>query len=108
MIARTGGEPAADLTRLRQGIDDVDARLIALLGERFGLTREVGRLKAAHGLASRDPSREASQHARWSTLAAEADVDPALVRDVFDLVLARSVAEHEAAKTASGDDAARP
>jgi len=86
-----------DLGRLRGKIDDVDAGLIALLGERFKLTRSVGQLKAVDGSPVLDVSREQAQDARYAALAKAADVDGDLVRRVFDDVRAAVRAEHQAA-----------
>ena len=83
----------ADLDDLRAQIDDVDARLIALLGQRFELTRRVGWLKADGGLASLDPRRERAQDERFADLAKSAGIDADLVRQVFDDV--RTVVRHE-------------
>jgi len=88
---------SGDLGRLRGKIDDIDAGIIALLGERFKLTRRVGQLKASGGLASLDATREQAQDARYTELAADANVDADLVRQVFDDVRATVRHEHEAA-----------
>ena len=49
----------ADLRRLRQRINALDRRIVALLNERAELGREVGRAKAAIGRrAIRDGDRE--------------------------------------------------
>ena len=40
-------QPEAQLTSLRQSIDNIDAALVHLLAERFKFTQQVGRLKAA-------------------------------------------------------------
>jgi chorismate mutase len=57
--------PAADdadalrtLQRLRGSIDNIDAALMYLLAERFRATKQVGRLKAEHGMPASDPARE--------------------------------------------------
>jgi len=78
-------------------IDDVDAGIIALLGERFKLTRRIGLLKADDGSPVLDVSREQAQDERYAALAAAADVDGDLVRRVFDDVRAAVRREHEKA-----------
>jgi len=85
------------LDALRARIDEVDAGLIALLGERFKLTRRVGSLKASGGLASLDATREQAQDERFAKLAKAADVDGDLVCQVFDYIRAAVRHEHEAA-----------
>ena len=49
--------PEAELTSLRQSIDNIDAALVHLLAERFKFTQQVGKLKAATGMPASDPDR---------------------------------------------------
>ena len=51
--------PVGKLRDLRDSIDNIDAAIVHMLAERFRCTRAVGKLKARHGLPSRDPGREA-------------------------------------------------
>jgi chorismate mutase len=46
------------LADLRASIDNIDAALINMLAERFRRTKEVGVLKAQHGMPPADPARE--------------------------------------------------
>jgi len=87
----------ADATRLlalRSEVDDIDAQVIALLGRRFGVTRDIGGLKARAGLSAVDSDREARQVARYRMLASEADLDPDLVVALFRRVIDEVVKEH--------------
>ena len=86
-----------DLGRLRGKIDDIDAGLITLLGERFKVTRRIGLLKAVDGSPVLDVSREQTQDERYAALAKTADVDGDLVQRVFDDVRAAVRREHEKA-----------
>lgn len=83
-----------DLADLRQRIDDVDERFVALLAERFSITREVGRIKAERGLPAQDATREAQIDAKVRRLASEYELDEGLVSDVLRAVIDRVVAEH--------------
>jgi len=47
------------LDRLRVKVTTLDRKIVALLNERAGLSREIGRIKAEGGLAVYDPAREA-------------------------------------------------
>jgi len=85
-----------ELRDLRDEIDDVDAELVALLGRRFYLTRQIGELKADLGLPSLDAAREAEQDARLVELAIDAGIDRALVLQVFAEVRAQARREHDA------------
>lgn len=94
------GEPqtGAQLQGLRDQVDDVDAQMVALLGRRFGLTRQIGLLKAATGLPSRDDVRESHQRLRLALLAEEQGVNTPMVLRFFDTITDQVVAEHEAVK----------
>lgn len=83
-----------DLARLRREIDDVDERFVALLAERFRITRRVGRIKAERGLPPQDATREAEIDAKVRRLATEHELDESLVSDVLRAVIDRVVAEH--------------
>ena len=92
-MARDCGD---QLTELRARIDDLDAQLVELLARRFTIPREIGRLKADRDLPSLDERRESAQRERLRTLASESGIDPEMVLAVFEAVVARVRAEHEA------------
>jgi len=94
-------EDDTSLTPLRMQIDEVDAKIVGLLGQRFSLTREVGQIKADTGLPSQDPTRESHQRLRLALLADEQGIDAATVLRVFDLIRERVVEEHDAIKDES-------
>ncbi|HET9648703.1 MAG TPA: chorismate mutase [Microlunatus sp.] len=96
----THEEVAAELRRLRDSIDNMDAALIHLLAERFKITQQVGVLKAEHGLPPADPAREADQIARLRRLAEEAKLDPEFAEKFLNFVVAEVVRHHE--RIASG------
>jgi chorismate mutase len=93
-------DPAATLLRLRGSIDNVDAALIYLLAERFKCTKQVGVLKAEHGMPPSDPAREEQQVARLRRLAVEADLDPEFAQKWFTFVVAEVIQHHTAAADA--------
>lgn len=93
-------DPAAALLRLRGSIDNIDAALIHLLAERFKATKQVGHLKAEHGMPASDPAREEQQVARLRRLAEEADLDPAFAEKWFNFVVAEVIRHHTAAADA--------
>src|SRR5215217_7377137 len=84
-------EAAAELRRLRDSIDNMDAALVHLLAERFKITQQVGELKARHGLSPADPEREAHQIARLRALAADAKLDPDSSEKSLNFVVAEFV-----------------
>ena len=87
-------DPADELTRLRREIDAVDERFVALLAERFRITRRVGHIKAERGLPPQDATREAQIDEKVRRLAKENQLDEGLVSDVLRAVIDRVVAEH--------------
>ena len=87
---------AAELRRLRDSIDNMDAALVHLLAERFKITQQVGVLKAAEGLPAADPEREAEQIARLRRLALEARLDPEFAEKFLNFVVAEVVRHHQA------------
>ena len=49
---------ADDLTRCRERIDEIDARLVHLLNERTAIVEEIGRVKQHLTLSVYEPKRE--------------------------------------------------
>ena len=85
----------AQLSALRQSIDNVDAALVHMLAERFQFTQQVGRLKAQAGLPASDKQREAEQIARLRRLAEEANLDPAFAEEFLNFIVAEVIRHHE-------------
>ena len=96
--ASIGSEPElpAELVRLRDSIDNIDAALVYLLAERFKATQQVGVLKAARGLPPSDLAREARQVARLRRLAREADLDPVFAEKFLGFIVDEVIRHHEA------------
>ena len=90
----TDADPTTILQGLRGSIDNIDAALIFLLAERFRCTKQVGVLKAQHGMPASDPAREEQQIARLKRLAAEADLDPEFAEKWFNFVVAEVIRHH--------------
>lgn len=94
----------AELARLRESIDNIDAAVVHMLAERFKCTQQVGHLKAVHQLPPADPEREARQIARLRTLAESARLDPAFAEKFLNFIIAEVIRHHEriAETTANG------
>ena len=90
-------DPTATLLNLRASIDNIDAALMYMLAERFRCTKQVGELKARHGMPASDPAREEKQIARLKTLAENADLDPEFAEKWFNFVVAEVIQHHTAA-----------
>lgn len=93
-----GDWSGARLTELRTQLDAIDERLVRVLQERFGVTREVGRLKAAADLPPTDEGREERILSRLEGVARSSNLDPDLLRDLYRRIFAAVVAEHRAAR----------
>ncbi|MFF3905348.1 chorismate mutase [Streptomyces sp. NPDC001848] len=93
----SGVDPAvrAELARLRDSIDNIDAAVVHMLAERFKCTQQVGHLKAAHQLPPADPAREAAQIARLRRLAESAKLDPAFAEKLLNFIIAEVIRHHE-------------
>ncbi|MCP9946214.1 chorismate mutase [Streptomyces somaliensis] len=96
---RDTGDPrdpvTAELTRLRESIDNIDAAVVHMLAERFKCTQQVGLLKARHHLPPADPLREARQIARLRQLAETANLDPAFAEKLLNFIIAEVIRHHE-------------
>ncbi|MEU5719028.1 chorismate mutase [Streptomyces sp. NPDC020403] len=94
----------AELNRLRESIDNIDAAVVHMLAERFKATQQVGHLKAAHQLPPADPAREARQIARLRQLAESAKLDPAFAEKLLNFIVAEVIRHHERiAEETTGD-----
>ncbi|MGY1501626.1 chorismate mutase [Streptomyces sp. QTS52] len=85
----------AELGRLRESIDNIDAAVVHMLAERFKCTQQVGHLKAVHQLPPADPNREAQQIARLRRLAESANLDPAFAEKLLTFIIAEVIRHHE-------------
>ncbi|WP_063732320.1 chorismate mutase [Streptomyces sp. RTd22] len=85
----------AELVRLRESIDNIDAAVVHMLAERFKCTQQVGHLKAAHKLPPADPAREARQITRLRELAENAKLDPAFAEKLLNFIIAEVIRHHE-------------
>jgi len=85
----------AELLEVREKIDLIDKNLLALLGERFELTHQVGLLKADKALAAVDATREAEKLAELSALCQTYNLNPELVTELFSKIMEEVVKNHK-------------
>ena len=84
-----------ELLAIRRRIDEIDRGLVELLRERFGLTHEVGLLKASRELDALDARREEEKLKALAALGQAGNLDPDLVRDLFRRIMDEVVRNHE-------------
>lgn len=92
----SAAEMPAELLRLRDSIDNLDAALIHILAERFKCTQRVGEIKAGFGLPPADPNRETRQIDRLKSLAEGARLDPAFAEKLLNFIIQEVIRHHEA------------
>ena len=80
----------AELTALRDQIDEVDKALLNLLAKRLELVAEVGEVKSRFGLPIYVPERGASMLASRRAEAEALGVPPDLIEDVLRRVMRES------------------
>jgi len=85
-----------DLEDFRRQIDAIDDRLLALLGERFAVVREVAAYKAPRGIPAIIPERVAEVRERCAGEGLRHGLDPDLVRRLYDLLIGEACRLEEA------------
>ncbi|MHB1533939.1 MAG: chorismate mutase [Acidimicrobiales bacterium] len=76
-----------DLGQIRGEIDEIDHRLVALLGERARLVARVVRYKRRHHMPVVDRGREDQMLAHIAGLAKEYGLDPRVAQQVLRTVI---------------------
>ena len=85
----TPGEQAvaAGLAPFRARLDEIDAQLVDLLGERFQICREVAVHKSEKGIEMMQPGRVEIVRARYLQHGAEVDLPSDFTAAFFDLMI---------------------
>lgn len=94
----------AELSKLRDQIDEVDQQMVALLARRLALVEEVGHVKSQHGLPIYAPDREAAMLASRRAEAESQGVPPDLIEDI----LRRTMRESYSSENDSGFKCLKP
>lgn len=79
------------LADIRARLDAIDAQLVALLAERASAVGHAWQYKDAHGLAHRDPEREAAIATRLAELSDAHGLDRAAVAQIFAQIVGRDL-----------------
>ena len=82
-----------DMTQVREGVDDVDRQVVALLARRFGYMDAAARIKPVRE-AVRDQWRNADVKTKVDAAASAAGVDRALMARLYEDLVETSIA-HE-------------
>ncbi len=80
-----------DIARIRRRIDELDQEMLQLLKKRYENARLLGRIKYARGLEFHDLEREKGILRKVEHAAAKLDLDPKLVRRIFNQVFTFSI-----------------
>ena len=78
------------LKQIRMQIDEIDARIIKLLHERFKKTAEIGAIKRDIDKPVIDKDREEILHEHLARLCRETDMQESFVQAVWKLILQES------------------
>lgn len=78
---------AGGLAPFRARLDQIDAQLVDLLGERFQICREVAVHKAENGIEMMQPGRVEIVRARYLQHGAEVDLPSDFTAGFFDLMI---------------------
>ena len=82
----TRDEALAQLALHREGIDDVDRRILDLLNERTKIVEEIGRIKHEQQMAIYEPKRE-DQVFRNVTESNRGPLPPEAVKRIFERII---------------------
>ena len=88
-----------ELDKLREGIDECDAQLVALLARRKSITEQIGAIKQQTGAPLHAPDREATLLAARRQEAINQGVNPELVEDILRRMM-REAYQNQQAKLA--------
>src|SRR3989441_3604725 len=80
-----------DVTRIRDRIDELDQEIVRLLKNRYENARLLGRIKQQRHLDYRDPEREKIILRKIERAATSLNLDPKLLRPIFDQIFTFSV-----------------
>jgi chorismate mutase len=79
-----------NLESIREKIDEIDARIIKLIGERQRLAGEMARLKFREGMPIRDAEQRERVLERAFDRAVESRIDPVSIQMIFEILVRMS------------------
>lgn len=96
-----------DFVMLRKSLDDIDNVIVAALGERARLSRDIARAKSDGDAPVRDLDRETALLQHRSAVGERLGLDPAFVRRVFREILEDSVRRQQDVLQTSAEEKPR-
>jgi chorismate mutase/prephenate dehydrogenase len=93
-----------NLDQLRQRLTQIDSDLIRLAKERHDIVAEVGALKIAHGVPTRDYERERDVLKGARNLAESIGLDADLAEQIMRLMIRSSLMQQEETRVAAGTE----
>ncbi len=88
-------ETKALMAPYRERIDTLDAQIVALLGKRFDVIREVAAFKAEHGIHPIQPARIEEVVQRARAQAQKSGADPDLIEKLYRVIIQTACDEEE-------------
>ena len=82
--------PDNRLDSLRQAIDDIDSQIVSLLSSRQKQVNRIVAVKKEHNLPVYHPAREEDLISAMRKQAADADLDPEFVEEIYRIIMRRS------------------
>lgn len=79
--------PTPQMAEFRQQIDILDTKIIALLGERFEIVRQVAHHKKQHGIPSVLEDRVEQVKDNVARLGGEYGLDETFMRDLYTIII---------------------
>ncbi len=76
-----------NLEENRDKIEEIDKRIIQLLGERLVLVKKIGKIKRENNLSIEDVEREEKIKEEYKKIAKEYNLDPEELWQVFNKIL---------------------
>lgn len=86
------------LKKHRKKIDDIDVKLMKLLGQRFGVVRDVAKVKIKHDIPAFLGGRVNEVRNNAVARGKKHGVDPDFVRTLYTMLIYQSCAEEEVLK----------
>ncbi|MBI2036250.1 chorismate mutase [Candidatus Microgenomates bacterium] len=78
------------LDKYRKEIDQIDKKILALLGQRVALFKKIGRLKRQQKLPIKDKEREAEKVAKLAKQAEKVGIDILFINDIWKRIFQES------------------